>query len=74
MSLSIGHLLLVLLIVLLLFGARLPNVMRDLGKGIRNLREELAATTTRTKSRAPTPTRTRAGRLPCSMSASPNCC
>lgn len=42
MGLSLGHLLLVLIIVLVLFGAgRIPRVMSDLGKGIRNLREEL---------------------------------
>lgn len=40
--LSIPHLLLVLVIVLLLFGAgKLPKVMGDIGKGIRNLRDEL---------------------------------
>lgn len=39
MSLSLPHLLLVLLIVLLLFGSRLPKVMGDLGKGIRSFRE-----------------------------------
>lgn len=40
--LSLPHLLLVLLIVLLVFGAgRLPRVMGDIGKGIRSLREGL---------------------------------
>ena len=40
MSLSFGKLLLILLIVLLIFGAgKLPRVMNDLGKGIRSLRE-----------------------------------
>ena len=40
MSLSLGHLLIVLLLVFVLFGAgKLPRVMGDLGKGIRNLRE-----------------------------------
>ena len=44
MSLSLGHLLLVLIIVFILFGAgKLPKVMGDLGKGIRNLREGLNA-------------------------------
>jgi sec-independent protein translocase protein TatA len=39
---SLPHLLLVLLIVLLVFGAgRLPRVMGDIGKGIRSLREGL---------------------------------
>jgi sec-independent protein translocase protein TatA len=40
--LSLSHLFLVLLIVLLLFGAgKLPKVMGDIGKGIKNLRDEL---------------------------------
>lgn len=40
MSLSLGHLLVVLLLVFVLFGAgKLPRVMGDIGKGIRNLRE-----------------------------------
>lgn len=39
--LSMSHLLVVLVIVLLLFGSRLPKVMGDLGKGIRSLREGL---------------------------------
>jgi sec-independent protein translocase protein TatA len=42
MSLSFSHILLVLIVILILFGAgKLPKVMGDLGKGIRNLREEL---------------------------------
>jgi sec-independent protein translocase protein TatA len=42
MGLSLPHLILVLLIVLLVFGAgRLPRVMGDIGKGIRSLREGL---------------------------------
>lgn len=42
MGLSLPHLLLILLIVLLVFGAgRLPRVMGDIGKGIRSLREGL---------------------------------
>jgi sec-independent protein translocase protein TatA len=42
MGLSLPHLLLVLVIVLLVFGAgRLPRVMGDIGKGIRSLREGL---------------------------------
>lgn len=41
--LSFGHLVLVLLIVVLLFGAgKLPKVMGDIGKGVRNLRKELS--------------------------------
>lgn len=40
--LSMSHLILVLLVVLILFGAgKLPKVMGDLGRGMRNLREEL---------------------------------
>lgn len=42
MGLSVGHLALILLIVLLVFGAgKLPRVMGDMGKGIRSLREGL---------------------------------
>lgn len=37
--LSLPHLLLVLFIVLLLFGSRLPKIMGDLGKGVRSFRE-----------------------------------
>ena len=39
--LSMSHLLVVLLIVLVLFGSRLPKVMGDVGKGIRAMREGL---------------------------------
>ena len=41
--LSISHLLVVLVIVLVLFGGggRLSRVMGDIGKGIRNMRDEL---------------------------------
>lgn len=40
--LSFSHLALVLIIVVILFGAgKLPKVMGDIGKGIRNLRDEL---------------------------------
>ncbi len=39
--LSLPHLLLVLAIVLLVFGTRLPKVMGDIGKGIRSFREGL---------------------------------
>ena len=39
--LSMSHLLVVLLIVMILFGSRLPKVMGDVGKGIRALREGL---------------------------------
>lgn len=42
MGFSITHLILLLLIVLLVFGAgKLPRVMGDIGKGMRNLREGL---------------------------------
>lgn len=42
MGLSMGHLLVVLLIVLVVFGAgKLPKVMGDMGKGIRSMREGL---------------------------------
>ena len=40
--LSIPHLLLLLLVILIVFGAgRLPKVMQDLGKGIKNFRQSL---------------------------------
>ena len=40
--LSFSHMLLVLVVVLIFFGAgKLPRVMGDIGKGIRNLRDEL---------------------------------
>lgn len=42
MSLGPWQLFLVLIIILILFGAgRLPQVMSDLGKGIKNLKQEL---------------------------------
>lgn len=42
MGLSFGHILIVLLVVLVLFGAgKLPNVMGDLGKGLRNFKDGL---------------------------------
>ena len=41
MGLSFWHLLVVLLIVLVLFGSRLPQVMGDLGKGIRSFKSGL---------------------------------
>jgi len=51
MGLSIWHLLVVLLAVVIIFGfGKLPRVMGDLGKGIKNfkdgIREEPPATTT----------------------------
>jgi sec-independent protein translocase protein TatA len=40
--LSLQHILLTLLVVLIVFGAgKLPKVMGDLGKGIRNFKDEL---------------------------------
>jgi sec-independent protein translocase protein TatA len=40
--LSFSHLLLVLVVVLILFGAgKLPKVMGDIGKGLRNFRDEM---------------------------------
>jgi sec-independent protein translocase protein TatA len=42
MGLSLSHLLLLVLVVLILFGAgKLPKVMGDLGKGVRNFRDGL---------------------------------
>ena len=40
MGMSFGHLLIVLLIILVLFGAgKLPQVMADLGKGLRAFKD-----------------------------------
>ncbi len=42
--LSFTHMLLVLIVVFVFFGAgKLPKVMGDIGKGIKNLRDELGA-------------------------------
>jgi sec-independent protein translocase protein TatA len=42
MGMSIWHLLLILIVVFVLFGAgKLPRVMGDIGKGVRNLRDGL---------------------------------
>jgi sec-independent protein translocase protein TatA len=42
MGMSFWHLLLILIVVFVFFGAgRLPNVMGDIGKGVRSLREGL---------------------------------
>lgn len=42
MGFSLTHLILLLLIVFVVFGAgKLPRVMGDIGKGVRNLREGL---------------------------------
>lgn len=43
MGLSIWHILVVLVVVLIVFGAgKLPNVMGDLGKGIRSFKDGLS--------------------------------
>ena len=42
MGLSFWHIIVVLLVVLVVFGAgKLPNVMADLGKGIRSFKDGL---------------------------------
>lgn len=42
MGFSLSHLLLLLLVILIVFGAgKLPRVMGDIGKGFRHLREGL---------------------------------
>jgi sec-independent protein translocase protein TatA len=42
MGMSISHLLVILLIILVLFGAgRLPQVMSDLGKGVKSFRDSI---------------------------------
>lgn len=42
MGLSFGHIIVILLIVLVLFGAgKLPQVMGDLGKGLRSFKDGL---------------------------------
>lgn len=42
MGISLGHLLIVVLVILLLFGAgRLPRLMEDLGKGINSFKKGL---------------------------------
>jgi sec-independent protein translocase protein TatA len=42
MGLSIGHLVVILIIVLLLFGAgRVPQIMGDLAKGLRSFKDNL---------------------------------
>lgn len=44
MGMSIWHLLLILIVVFVFFGAgRLPQVMGDIGKGVRSLRDGLKA-------------------------------
>lgn len=42
MGISFGHIIIVLILVLVLFGAgKLPKVMGDLGKGLRNFKDGL---------------------------------
>jgi sec-independent protein translocase protein TatA len=42
MGMSLSHLLIVLVVVLILFGAgKLPQVLKDLGKGVKNFRDEV---------------------------------
>ncbi len=42
MGISLSHLLILLLVVLILFGAgKLPQVLKDLGKGVKHFRDEL---------------------------------
>lgn len=42
MGISITHLLIVLAVILIVFGAgKLPQVLGDLGRGLKNFREEL---------------------------------
>ena len=44
MGLSFWHMLLILIVVFVIFGAgKLPKVMGDVGKGIKNLRDGLKA-------------------------------
>ena len=47
--LSFWHILVVLLVVVLFFGNKFPRAMGDIGKGIRNLREELNRDETKDK-------------------------
>ncbi len=44
MAIGIGELLLILVIVFVIFGAgKLPQVMRDLGKGVKGLKDGMKA-------------------------------
>jgi sec-independent protein translocase protein TatA len=50
MGLSFGHMALLLVVVLVVFGAgKLPNVMRDLAKGIRAFKEGMNENETKKK-------------------------
>ena len=43
MGFSLGHILLVVIVVMIVFGAgKLPNVMGDLAKGVKNFKKGLA--------------------------------
>ncbi len=56
MGLSLWHIAIVLLVVLIVFGAgRLPGVMGDLGKGIRNFKAGLGEGSDKVESKADTP-------------------
>jgi sec-independent protein translocase protein TatA len=47
---SISHLIVVLVIILVIFGAgKLPNVMGDIGKGIKNFRKSIKDESDETK-------------------------
>ncbi len=51
---SIGHLFIILMIILILFGAgRLPQVMSDLGKGIRAFRDSVKSDKTNENNKDP---------------------
>ena len=41
-ELSFGKLLIILVVVLLIFGKRLPGIMGDLGKGLRHFKDALS--------------------------------
>lgn len=54
MGMSIWHLLLILVVVFILFGAgKLPRVMGDIGKGIRAMRDGLKNETEEASSSSP---------------------
>jgi len=42
MGISVWQLVLILVVILIIFGAgKLPNVMKDIGKGVKTLKKEL---------------------------------
>lgn len=56
MGLSFGHILIVLIVVLILFGAgKLPQVMGDLGKGLRNFKDGMKTDEDKAKDKLPPP-------------------